>query len=326
MCHPGCGRRAMVTGPPPAKPGDMTRTNENESAIRPGSIVVAVDGSSHADQAVTWAADEARLRQCPLAVVHVERVLGAQERGWLAQAGMPLGEVTREIRADSEELLHRAQTTVAASAPEVRSDLVLLTGDPREVLLRLATHASTIVLGSRGRGPVTSLLLGSVSVAVSRQAACPVVVVRPREDHDRGARLRGVLVGTDGTEQSRSTLETAFREASYHGLPLTVVHCQWEALAGPGGWRAAGPEDPFYDSARARVADVLAGWRQKFPEVVVEVEIFAGQVDNCVADLSRQHHLTVVGRHARTLLERVGSFSLTTAIVEHASGAVLVVP
>ena len=49
-------------------------------------------------------------------------------------------------------------------------------------------------------------------------------------------------------------------------------------------------------------------------------------MDQCVADLSRAHELTVVGRRARTLLERVGSFSLTTAIVERSCGPVLIVP
>jgi nucleotide-binding universal stress UspA family protein len=241
----------------------------------------------------------------------------------LALADVSLTQITQEIRADSEELLHRARTAATMVAPGVEIDAVLRVGDPREILLQLAEHASMIVLGSRGRGPVSSLLLGSVSVAVSRHAGCPLLVVRPRHDVTR---LRGVLVGTDGTGRSAATLEAAFREASYHALPLTVVHCQWEALSAPGGWRAATPSDPFFDSARIRVAEVLAGLREKFPDVAVTRGIFAGHVDQCVADLSREYDVTVIGRHAKTLMERVGSLSLTTAIVEHACGPVLVVP
>lgn len=296
---------------------------DTRDSIPAGSIIVAVDGSSHADEAVAWAAAEARLTRRPLTIVHVERVLGSQERGWLALADVSLTQITQEIRADSEELLHRARTAATMAAPGVDIDAVLRVGDPREILLQLAEHASMIVLGSRGRGPVSSLLLGSVSVTVSRHATCPVLVVRPRHDL---ARLRGVLVGTDGTGRSAATLEAAFREASYHALPLTVVHCQWEALSAPGGWRAANPTDPFFDSARIRVAEVLAGLREKFPDVAVTRGIFAGHVDQCVADLSREYDVTVIGRHAKTLMERVGSLSLTTAIVEHACGPVLVVP
>lgn len=306
-----------------AKPEDMTTTTETDSPIRTGSIVAAVDGSSHADQAVAWAAEEARLTRHPLTIVHVERLLGSTERGWLAQAGIPLSQITQEMRADSTELLRRARAAASTVAPAVETDVILRVGDPREHLLGIAEQAGMIVLGSRGRGPVSSLLLGSVSIAVSRQATCPVVVVRPRQDV---ARLRGVLVGTDGTVRSTSTLEAAFREASFHAVPLTVVHCQWESLSAPGGWRAIPPSDRFYDSAQVRVAEVLAGLREKFPDVPVEVEIFAGHVDQCLADLSREHELTVIGRHARTLLERVGSFSLTTTVLEHACGPVLVVP
>lgn len=301
----------------------MTSTSNTQDSIRSGSIVVAVDGSVHADHAVAWAAAEARLRHRPLAIVHVERVMGVQERSWLAQAGMASTQVMQEIRADSEELLRTARSTAATAAPGVPIDLVLRTGDAREVLLDLAGGASMLVLGSRGRGPVSSLLLGSVSVAVSRHATSPVVVVRPREDETL---LRGVLVGTEGTDHSTDALEAAFEEAACREVPLTVAHCHREALAGPGGWRVAGPDDPFYSGAQARVAEVLAGLRHKYPEVEVEVEVFAGQVDQCLADLSREHDLTVVGRHTRTLVERIGSTSLTTAIVEHACGPVLVVP
>ena len=300
----------------------ITTTEANEG-IHPGSIVVAVDGSTHADHALAWAAEAAQLQQRRLAIVHVEKAIGSRERGWLAQAGIPLSQITEEIRDRSAKLTHRALGLAVAAAPGIEIDTVRRIGDPRVVLIQLATRASMIVLGSRGRGPVSSRLLGSVSIAVSRHASCPVVVVRPREDV---ARLRGVLVATDGSDRSLPTLEAAFREASFRALPLTVLHCVWEALSAPGGWRAAGPDDAFWDPARIRVAELLTDLRDKFPDVVVNRGIFAGHVDQCVADMSRAHELTVIGRHAHTLLERVCSFSLTTAIVEHACGPVLIVP
>jgi nucleotide-binding universal stress UspA family protein len=300
----------------------ITNTEADEG-IHPGSIVVAVDGSTHADHALAWAAEAAQLQQRPLAVVHVEKAIGSRERGWLAQAGIPLSQVTEEIRDRSEKVTHLALGLAIAAAPGIEIDTVRRIGDPRAVLIQLAAQASMIVLGSRGRGPVSSRLLGSVSIAVSRHAPCPVVVVRPREDV---ARLRGVLVATDGSDRSLPTLEAAFREASFRALPLTVLHCVWEALSAYGGWRGAGPDDPFWDPARIRVAELLTGLRDKFPDVVVNRGIFAGHVDQCVADMSRAHELTVIGRHAHTLLERVGSYSLTTAIIEHACGPVLIVP
>jgi nucleotide-binding universal stress UspA family protein len=313
----------MVAGIPAANPGSMNESYEIVRPIRPGSVVVGVDGSSHADQALAWAAGEARLTHRPLSIVYAEKPLGSQERGWLAQAGIPLTQVTQEIRQDSAEIVDRATEAAALAAPEVEIDGFVRVGDPRQILLDLAKEAGMVVLGSRGRGPVSSLLLGSVSVAVSRHATCPVVVLRPRQDL---ARLHGVMVATDAGSRSTATLEAAFREASYRELPLTVVHCQWEALSAPGGWRAARPDDPFYDAARVRVAEAISGLREKFPDVTVTRGIFAGHVDQCVSDLSREHDLTVIGRHDHSMWERFSSLPLTTAVLEHACGPVLIVP
>jgi nucleotide-binding universal stress UspA family protein len=313
----------MVAVPVAADAEGMTMLSETEDSIRSGSIVIAVDGSALANQAVAWGAEEARLSQRPVTIVHAEKPLGSQERAWLAQAGVPLTQIHQEMRTNSTDLLDRARTVATTTAPAVETSVVLRVGDPRQILLDLADDASMIVLGSRGRGTVSSLLLGSVSVAVSRHATCPVVVVRPRQD---APRLRGVLVGTDCTEHSTATLETAFREASYHDLPLTVVYCQWEAVSTSHGWRPVTPNDPYCDSARQRVADALAGFREKFPDVAVSAETYAGHVDDCLADLSREHDLTVIGRHAHGLLGRLASLSVATAVVEQASGPVVVVP
>ena len=301
----------------------MTTMLETEGSVRTGSVVVAADGSTYADQAVCWAAQEAHMTGQPLTIVHVERPLGAQERGWLAQAGIPSTQIAQEIRTSSAALLDHARTLARTTAPAIETDVLLRVGDPRQILLEVAHDAGMLVLGSRGRGTVSSLLLGSVSVAVSRHATCPVVVVRPRGED---MRRRGVLVGMDATEHSSTTLEAGFREASHQDLPLTVVYCQWEALPTSRGWRPLTPSDPYGDSVRSQVSHVLAGLREKFPDVTVSVEIYAGYVDDCLADLSREHDLTVIGHHSQGPLGRLASLSVATAVVERASGPVLVVP
>jgi nucleotide-binding universal stress UspA family protein len=81
-------------------------------------------------------------------------------------------------RASSEELVAGAVRRAAAAAPDLETSATGMDGDAVSLLLGLASAASTIVLASRRLGAVGSVVLGSVSVAVSAQASCPVVVVR----------------------------------------------------------------------------------------------------------------------------------------------------
>jgi nucleotide-binding universal stress UspA family protein len=68
-----------------------------------------------------------------------------------------------------------------------RPDLVVETdvkqGHPVDVLVNATRHAGLLVLGSRGRGPIRSVLLGSVSREVAQRARCSVLVVRPAPRH-----------------------------------------------------------------------------------------------------------------------------------------------
>ena len=106
---------------------------------------------------------------------------------------------------------------------------VLEYADPADFLVRRSEGAAMVVVGSRGRGPIRSKLLGSVSVRLVRQAHCPVVVVRPGET---GTVRNGVVVGLDALPESQPVLEFAYRKASLRGLPLTVLHASWSPPSG----------------------------------------------------------------------------------------------
>jgi nucleotide-binding universal stress UspA family protein len=297
----------------------MTTTDTTST----GSIVVGVDGSTSSTEALTWAATEAGLQKRPLTIVHAEKPFTSNERAWFAQAGIPTREMVEQTLADAQAIVDRARDKAAALCPDVEISTTVQSGDARDVLLQMAPMATMIVLGSRGRGPVTSVLLGSVSVAVVRHATCPIVVMRPvTGDHEH----RGILVGSDGSAQSLPTVELAYREASLRGMPLTVVHCLWDPLVARVRWGHLQPADPYYEDASVRIAEALAGMTEKFPDVPMHVVLTKGAVDACLVDLSQQHDVLVLGRHAHSLASRLGWGGLTTTIIEHASGPVLVVP
>jgi len=286
-----------------------------------GSIIVGVDGSPASEHAIVWAAEEARLQHRNLTLVHAEPHMSPNEMAWLSSAGIPPRQINEQTHADAERVVARARTLAAAHSPAEAIDTVLEVQDARSLLLDLGGTAAMTVVGTRGHGRVAGLLLGSVSGALVRHATSPVVVVRPVPS-PRG----GVLIAADASEDSLGPVEHAYREASLHRTPLTVVHCLWDGLAGPTPWANVPRTDPEHAEARLRIAESMAGMREKFPDVDLSVMVTRGSVDACLVDLSAKFDLLVIGRPARPLLLRLTTSGLTLPVAERAQCPVLVVP
>jgi nucleotide-binding universal stress UspA family protein len=143
------------------------------------TIVVGVDGSECARDALARAASEAVLRGARLRVVCAWEVPPAVYAGGFAP---PIDEATFEgFRENAEDVVREAVAEVGRVQPSVPCEGDVVEGHPAEVLLQEARDASLIVVGNRGRGGFASLLLGSVSQQVVHHAPCPVLVVRARE-------------------------------------------------------------------------------------------------------------------------------------------------
>jgi nucleotide-binding universal stress UspA family protein len=287
---------------------------------RTGAIVVGVDGSPLGEHAVLWAAEEARLQNRSLLLVHAIEPISANQLAWLSSAGIPPHQVNREAQDVAARVIERARTLADDRRPAERVETEIRLGDPRRVLLDHAERAPLVVVGTRGHGRVAGLLLGSVSGAVLRHATCPVAVVRPGP-----AESRGVLLGVDLSLAGLPAVEAAFGQASQRRLPLTVVHCLWDTLIGRDAWAHLDPSDPDADEARRLVAETLAGAQEKYPDVAVRVEITRGAIEDCLVDLSQRHELLVIGRSAGRLRHLTWGAHATT-IAEHAHSPVLVVP
>ncbi|AYD90451.1 universal stress protein [Actinomyces sp. 2119] len=139
-------------------------------------IVVGVDGSSSARKALHWAVAEAEAWGAELtAIAAVPMASGAGALAWLPAA------VDREqVLADVRSGLDRAVAEALEGSSEVVVRRHALDGNPAELMAEFSTAVDLVVVGSRGRGGFSGLLLGSTSQAVLSHASCPVMVVPSR--------------------------------------------------------------------------------------------------------------------------------------------------
>ena len=144
-------------------------------------VVVGTDGSPSAHRAVSWALGEARLRKAPLHIVHAWMLplLDALPEPWLVAT--PVGhtddELHERVAAAAREFLEAAVAEAKAAEPGLDVIGELAEMRPAAALLEAARDADLLVVGSRGHGGFSGLLLGSVSSQCVHHATCPVVVV-----------------------------------------------------------------------------------------------------------------------------------------------------
>ncbi len=298
----------------------QTPTNDQIRKAATGSIVVGIDGSPHSDTALAWAARQARLENRALVTLYAADSALAYSRVWTDGVAIDHVQMMRDVETEGRRLAddHAARARDLAPGIEVRPLVTL--SDARHALLEAGEVAALLVLGSRGRGLVGALLMGSVSTAIGRHAACPVVILRPGAEEHTG----GVVVGVDGRASSGPVLDFAFRQASLSGKPLTVLHTHVDQIGVAYGLPTI-PDTAEAEEAARTLAEAVAGFTEKFPEVEVTRTLRGEAVDRALLTADAEASLIVVGRRDGGLLASI-HMGAATAVLEHAATAVAVVP
>lgn len=252
----------------------------------PLPIVVGVDGSKFSERALDWAIDEASRRGRPLWLICA----------WAMDytAGM-IGRLIPFIRDGCDRVLADARQRVTSRAPTLTVTTQTIQGQPAAALTDASARAFLVVVGSRGLGSFHGALAGSTSMAVAAHAHCPVVVIHEQSPPTGPARR--VIVGVDGSAASADTLRYAFDQASERGLGLTAVHA-WGVTFIEGTFVVAGLIDnleALSHEQEAMTAEWINPWREKFPNVDVQMKVTQARPVDALVDASQEAQLLVVG-------------------------------
>jgi nucleotide-binding universal stress UspA family protein len=277
-------------------------------------VAVGTDGSPPAARAVAWAADDSARWGRPLHIVHVA------ER-WVYDIPLfPPPGMRDSISEEGMRILAAARARAERRHPEVSVTTELLQETTAHALCERSKRSFEVVLGHRGLGGFTSLLLGSTGLRVAGCAPGPVVVVRGEHTAERGE----VVVGVDLSEVSAAALEYAFEAASVRSARLRVTHA-WQLSATLAAAEFVVDLTEMEDDTRLSLTQALAPWRKRYPDVEVAEDVVRDHPVSALADASGRADLLVVGSHGRSGIGTLRLGSVGHGVIHHARSPVAVV-
>lgn len=291
-------------------------------------IVVAYDGSPHADQAVALVA---AMPWEPETEIHlVTAIAGARELRavWGPLAMSDSGSLALEVKTQADEALEDVCDRLSPTGLTV--DCTVVTGRPPEALAEEARRrtATLMVVGSRGLGTITSTVLGSVSAEIVDIAPCPVLVARS------GA-VRSIIFATDGSPNAEEA------EAFLSGLPVAQsVPVRVVSVAEMPYMWTTGIAPTMYHEALRTQAEFESELRQSHSAIAAassarltshgidahpEVRVGDPAAEILEIAAAGQTDLIVIGSRGQTGLKRLLLGSVARRVLHHASASVLIV-
>ncbi|MFJ8076490.1 universal stress protein [Streptomyces sp. NPDC096176] len=272
-----------------------------------GVVAAGVNDSAESRAAAAWAAREAVLWETGLRLVHIEE--------WPLPLAVAVPTVDRtDHRHWADDLLDGVRDAVLREHPGLTVETRRLSGRPAAALAEEASKEDVelLVLGSRGLGTVSGVLMGSVGMAAVGSARAPVVLVRENGSNPGG----DVVVGTDFGSSHDAVLGFAFAEAERRGCPLRCVH----------GWTlpVAMKAEVARNVAEELRAELLP-WRRAHPSVTVVERPLMGPAAKVLVDEAAGAELVVIGRRERRspLAPHIGH--VAHAVIHHCSSPVAVI-
>lgn len=287
-------------------------------------IVAAVDGSEASHTAVRWAANTAMKRGEPLRLA----ASYAMPQFLYAEGMVPPQELFDDVQKETMDKIDEARAIAHEVAPEIKIGYTIAEGSPIDMLLDMSHDVTMIVMGSRGLGGLSGMVMGSVSAAVVSHATCPVVVVREDSAVLDSTKYGPVVVGVDGSGVSEKATEYAFAEAEARGAELNAVHTwmDMQVQTSLAGLAAAQQQwETVEEEQTALLDERLAPFIERHPHVKVNKIVTRDRPVRALVDASEGAQLLVVGSHGRGGFKGMLLGSTSRALLQSAPCPMMVV-
>ncbi|GAA1072637.1 MULTISPECIES: universal stress protein [Kitasatospora] len=281
------------------------------AAHRP--IVLGVDGPSPSPTAVAWAADEADRWGRPLRLVHAvsPAPYGFTGAEWVGSL--------KEQHREGGVVLDKAAVLARERHPALEITTATVEGVTDQVLCEESRRADLVVVGSRRLSRAEEWLsASSVTVPLSAQAHCPVVVVGAPEHSTEQPPY--VVVGVDGSRSSAAAVDFAFGLAARRGAELRAVWAWHRPLILPIDERTA------VLTLRRQLSETAAGRGESYPDVRLTHEVLVGHPVEQLAAASAHALAVVVGRRGHGGFTGMRLGSVPHGLLHHAHCPVVTVP
>lgn len=272
-------------------------------------IVLGIEGNQ--PTALQFAVDAAATRRTGIRVVHCVEplitgdLIAAPDGSWQA--------ADSAWREAGQAVLDEAKTFLDSTDTTADTEFVLTFAAPSSTLQDEAESAEMVVVGSDAASWTDRFFGGHVTAHLAKHAPAPVAIVPERSWTT--PLTGGVFIALDGRTLATGPLTFAFDEASRRGNDLHVIHAIPTAT----------PADEL-TRAREDIAEVLAGWADKYPDVQVTRRIAFDEADEACLRASEEAELLVLGRAPKPVFELPWGHPVLTAVARRAHCPCVVVP